>query len=153
MAGYGGTKKALYACLNCIMLPPYNGKMKHPLDDIYIGYSDSMVLIARTIYAELLNQSDQQKQLMAKLTVAVMNRLSREIGGESYYITKTDANELTRRNWEMFGEFTGNNYRELSKRYGMSNAHVRKIVNACQRIRLSENKRFMLESSLAQTSP
>ena len=128
--------------------------MAHPLDELYVGYSDSMVLIARTIYSELLNQHQKsvdnpnRKQRLAKLTVAVMNRLSRELGGDSYYITKTNAMELTERNWAMFKEFKGNNYKELSKKYGMTNAHTRKIINACQRKVYSERQMSLLESSL-----
>ena len=128
--------------------------MTQPLDELYVGYSDSMVLIARTIYSELLNQHQKsvdnpnRKQRLAKLTVAVMNRLSRELGGDSYYITITNAMELTERNWAMFKEFKGNNYKELSKKYGMTNAHTRKIINACQRKVYSERQMSLLESSL-----
>ncbi len=128
--------------------------MAQPLDELYVGYSDSMVMIARTIYSELLNQHQKsvdnpnRKQRLAKLTVAVMNRLSRELGGDSYYITKTNAMELTERNWAMFNEFNGRNYKELSKKYGMTNAHTRKIINACQRKRYSERQMSLLESSI-----
>ncbi len=62
-----------------------------------------------------------------------LQHLTNEKGGQSIYLAKGVAIHLSARDREMCMKFKGNNYRELSKEYDLTEMRVRQIVNIFQR--------------------
>lgn len=62
-----------------------------------------------------------------------LQHLTNEKGGQAIYLAKGVAVHLSARDREMCMKFKGNNYRELSKEYDLTEMRVRQIVNIFQR--------------------
>lgn len=86
-------------------------------------------------FDELLEQvkmsdlPDGQKEVALLIGLDNYKKLIKEYGGVTIYIPKSDGFELAYRNIQIRNEFNGYNYRELAKKYGLSEVRVRSIVN------------------------
>jgi len=54
--------------------------------------------------------------------------LARELGGEPRYFPLLATAQRPRRDRDICREFTGNNYRELAKKHGLTEIRIRQIV-------------------------
>lgn len=75
---------------------------------------------------------DQLKHWGAQVLMQLQH-LTNEKGGQAIYLAKGVAVHLSARDREMCMKFKGNNYRELSKEYDLTEMRVRQIVNIFQR--------------------
>jgi Mor family transcriptional regulator len=56
-------------------------------------------------------------------------KLTIQFGGESIYFPKMDTIIVKKRNKAIIDQFDGSNYRNLSRKYQLSTAHIRVIIN------------------------
>lgn len=69
------------------------------------------------------------REVVELLGVELGLRLLWRFQGLQIYVPKFEAWIRELRDRQMWSEFTGSNYRELSRRYGLSVRHVRHILN------------------------
>lgn len=125
--------------------------MAKSLEDMFaVGYPETLRSIARSVFVELMSKysnavpNPRRELRIAKWSIDTANRISCDLGGASYYICKYHRVDLNARNWEMYAEFKGNNYRSLSRKYNLTATQVRNIVNACREIKFLERQMSLL---------
>jgi Mor family transcriptional regulator len=79
----------------------------------------------RDILAELESALNEGKGDVAKQLEFIVKRF----GGYAIYIPKNIEAENEIRNSQMLKEFNGSNYQELSRKYGISERHVRLVLH------------------------
>lgn len=85
---------------------------------------------------KLSDLDDEQKQLASLIGLENYKSLVKEYGGLSIYIPKVEGFEMLYRNEKIKEEFDGYNYKQLAKKYGLSEVRIRVIVNdICQAVR------------------
>ncbi len=72
--------------------------------------------------------SDEQAELMNLIGADAYKKLVENYGGCSIYICHPDTLDRLQRNRQIFSEFNGNNYRELAKKYRLSENAIRNII-------------------------
>lgn len=72
---------------------------------------------------------EEQKQLAELIGIDKYKILLQTYGGMSIYIPKPDSFAATIRNEQIKDEFDGSNYKELSRKYGLTEVWVRNIVS------------------------
>ena len=72
----------------------------------------------------------EQKELAETIGLEAYKKLIRNYGGSQLYIQQTDSVMKQMRDREIIEKFSGGNYRELSREYGISEMTVRVIVSA-----------------------
>ena len=108
------------------------------------GLTDEMRDVAFCLYEALVINEERcgkdadskwLEQLKGWSTQVLMQlqHLANEKGGQAIYLAKGVAVHLSARDREMCMKFKGNNYRELSKEYDLTEMRVRQIVNIWQR--------------------
>ncbi len=70
----------------------------------------------------------EQKQLAELIGLDKYKKLLQTYGGMSIYIPKPDSFAATLRNEQIKHEFNGGNYKELSRKFGLTEVWVRNIV-------------------------
>ena len=84
----------------------------------------------------------EQRELAEIVGLQAYRTLVKNYGGMHIYICKTDALLREFRNNEIYDSFNGANYRELAKKYNLSEKTVREIVakkQLCNNAKISEN--------------
>lgn len=81
-----------------------------------------------------------QLGLWAGQVRAQLQHLMQERGGQSLYLAKGVAIHFSERDRELCAAFRGNNYRELARRYDLTEMRVRQIVDAWQRERFARRQ-------------
>lgn len=69
---------------------------------------------------------------MARVATAQLQHLAQQKGGKAIYLAKGVAVYLSARDLQMCGEFRGNNYDALARKWGLTEMRVRQIVTAWQ---------------------
>lgn len=77
---------------------------------------------------EVKDLDEDQRELAELIGIETYRRLVRTYGGTSVYIPKAESLEKAVRDRQIKEEFDGANYRELAKRYGLTEAWVRSIT-------------------------
>lgn len=77
---------------------------------------------------EVRNLDEDQRELAELIGIETYRRLVKTYGGTSVYIPKAESLEKAIRDKLIKEEFDGSNYRELAKRYGLTEAWVRSIT-------------------------
>ncbi len=72
---------------------------------------------------------EEQKQLAELIGIDKYKILLQTYGGMSIYIPKPDSFAATIRNEQIKQEFNGSNFKELSRKYGLTEVWVRNIVS------------------------
>lgn len=72
---------------------------------------------------------EEQKQLAELIGIDKYKILLQTYGGMSIYIPKPDSFAATIRNQQIMAEFNGRNFKELSRKYGLTEVWVRNIVS------------------------
>ena len=70
---------------------------------------------------------------MARVATAQLQHLAQQKGGKAIYLAKGLAVFLSARDLQMCGEFRGDNYDFLARKYGLTEMRVRQIVNDWQK--------------------
>ena len=78
------------------------------------------------LQALLLSEVDED--LAAKLTISIYRRIQSNWGGCDVYIPTGKLNEKLNRNTMIRQAFTGNNYDELAKEYGLHRRSIERII-------------------------
>ncbi|MDE6671301.1 MAG: hypothetical protein K2K16_03805 [Ruminococcus sp.] len=73
--------------------------------------------------------SGDQRELAEIVGIEAYRKLVENYGGMCIYIYKLETILRERRNAEIFNEFDGMNYRELAKKYNLSEKTIREIVS------------------------
>lgn len=111
-----------------------------PLEALFAPtYPQTLRDLATSIFMELLERSAHlplhpgHATRLAQLALALVNRLSRDFGGNGLYIHKAVTHHLTQRNWEMYALYDNKRwtYQTLGIKYGLSEVQVRNIITAC----------------------
>lgn len=63
------------------------------------------------------------------VATACVGRMIEHFGGEQIYLPKEKGAFIRGRNEEIIAAFNGVNYRELARRFGLTERSIRKIVN------------------------
>jgi DNA invertase Pin-like site-specific DNA recombinase len=63
--------------------------------------------------------------------------LAKELGGTRHYFPKFESLFRDNRNEMIYNEFSGGNYKELAKKYNLSETRIREIINE------EHNRRYM----------
>lgn len=71
----------------------------------------------------------EQKELAETIGIEAYKNLIRQFGGSPVYIPKAETVLKEVREKEIKEKFNGKNYKELSKKYGISEMTVRRIVS------------------------
>ncbi len=72
---------------------------------------------------------DDQREIALLIGINNYKKLIEKYGGLAIYIPKSDGFEMAYRNIQIRDEFNGFNYRELAKKYELSEVRIRCIVN------------------------
>lgn len=77
-----------------------------------------------------LGKSEAQldEECAKRLAVSISKVLVEDFGGEIIYIPKNILIQLSGRDWAIYNEFTGNNHKELARKYKVSVAWVYQII-------------------------
>lgn len=111
-----------------------------PLEALFSSsYPHALRDLATSIFMELLEQSASlprhpgRSHRMAQLALALTNRLSRDFGGNNFYIHKAVSHHVTQRNREMYDLYDNKiwTYKTLGRKYGLTEVLVRNIISAC----------------------
>ncbi len=70
----------------------------------------------------------EQAEFAAIIGIENFKQLVRTFGGTAIYIPKADGLERNSRNDEIRDEFSGYNYRELARKYNLTEVSIRGIV-------------------------
>ena len=88
--------------------------------------------IAVSIYMHLIEDEELVNSLglsrLADLARSATDRISRDVGGVSFYMPKGFIRFSSARDRDIFAEFNGKNQRELARRYGLSDMRIKQIV-------------------------
>lgn len=85
-------------------------------------------LTAKIIEGVTKRFGDESRLQAAELADDVCDELVAEWGGASLYLPRCAFVTMSVRNKKIFSEFTGANYRELARSYGLSEMRIRNIV-------------------------
>ena len=88
--------------------------------------------VVLVLFAALLGERAHAADA-ARTAAAQVQRLSAELGGQSVYIPRGCSGRIAERNRQIAAAFTGNNYRELARRFGLTVQRVRDIVESERR--------------------
>lgn len=78
---------------------------------------------------QLEDLDSDQRQLAEIVGMQSYRRLIETFGGVSLYIPKPDSFEVMARNEQLRREFDGYNFRELARKYNLSEVWVRSLVS------------------------
>lgn len=78
--------------------------------------------------------SGDQRELAETIGLDAYRKLVENYGGSHVYICKSETVLRELRNIEIYNEFNGFNYRELAKKYNLSEKTVREIVSVIRNI-------------------
>jgi len=70
----------------------------------------------------------------------VMRAIAEQVGGAQVYIPKADSIERCARDVAIWREFSGDNRRELARRYGVTEIHIYRIVKRMRALDLAERQ-------------
>lgn len=93
--------------------------------------------VALTLFAALLDGGAPAAGA-AQLAAEQVQRLSDELGGSAVYIPRGLMVRLGARDREMVARFTGRNYRELARDYGLTEMRVRRIISSAYAERIAK---------------
>ena len=111
-----------------------------PLEALFAAsYPQALRDMATSMFMELLERSVHltphpgRAHRLARLALALANRLSRDFGGSNDYIHKAVSHHLTQRNREMYLLHDNKRwtYQTLGRKYGLTDVQVRNIIQAC----------------------
>lgn len=110
--------------------------MKQPerFEDTFIGGLDAM------LRSEISAAMNVDKAAIADLVDRITLKVCESFGGQQPYIGIGHQFRLNRIYHAIYEAFDGENYRELSARYGLSERHVRTIVEGVKRTRREARK-------------
>lgn len=110
--------------------------MKQPerFEDTFIGGLDAM------LRSEISTAMNVDKAAIADLVDRITLKVCENFGGQQPYIGIGHQFRLNRIYHAIYEAFDGENYRELSARYGLSERHVRTIVEGVRRTRREARK-------------
>lgn len=74
-----------------------------------------------------------QLQAWANMCLMQLGYLAQEMGGAAFYLAKGVTVFMSARDRTMCAEFRGNNYRQLARKYGLTEVRVRQIITAYQK--------------------
>lgn len=99
------------------------------------AYPENLQLIAEWLYVQAAEDEEpaptpQRLEQLALLALRQTERISTELGGAALYLNKGVRYRATLRDREMFDRFTGHNYDELARHYGLTSTRVRQILKA-----------------------
>jgi Mor family transcriptional regulator len=94
------------------------------------SYPEVLADIARTIHQELMVDPRVKlpHQVAAEVALNVAEHVRKNIGGVATYIPRGMSYELSLRDRQMWGEFKGDNYAELARKYDKTEMRVRQII-------------------------
>jgi Mor family transcriptional regulator len=90
---------------------------------------------------ELTDLPETYQPVAEAVGIPAALRLSDFCGGSNVYIPKLDFLHQKTRNRRILQEFSGGNYRELAKRYNLSEIRVREIVNQGRACKAAQGER------------
>lgn len=93
--------------------------------------------VALTLFTTLLDGGAPAAGA-AQLASEQVQRLSDELGGRGLYIPRGLMVRLGARDREIVARFTGRNYRELAREYGLTEMRVRRIISTAYAERLAK---------------
>lgn len=76
----------------------------------------------------LITEAGMDAQLAAYVGRRIMRKIVEVSGGCALYIPKATWQQRTERNQALVREFTGTNHRDLARKYGISVAHVYRVL-------------------------
>ncbi len=92
--------------------------------------------IVNSILLSEITDSYKLEQITNKIAFELASVIEEDRGGQYVYVR---LNSPTRKQ-RIYSEFTGTNYRELSKKYKISEHHIRKIIKQIQKERQEQNQ-------------
>lgn len=94
------------------------------------GYPESLQEIAFFIFEGLVSQApDHNREQLADFAVHATEKLVKEYGEMNLYISKKSLFDMRQKYDGIRRDFRGNNYDELAKKYSVTPARIRQIVN------------------------
>lgn len=93
-------------------------------------YPEVLADIARTVHHELMDNPliKLDHPIAAQVAIRVAEHVRKNIGGAAPYIPRGISYELSLRERQMWGEFKGDNYAELARKYDLTEMRVRQII-------------------------
>ncbi|MBS4016765.1 MAG: hypothetical protein KGZ68_00890 [Dechloromonas sp.] len=92
------------------------------------GYELYEFLTAEIIQGVTKRFGDESRHMAEELASDVCDELVAEWGGMGLYLPRCTFVTMSVRNKKIFSEFTGQNYQELARSYGLSEMRIRNIV-------------------------
>lgn len=102
------------------------------------AYPDNLRMVAEWLFVQLREDEDitdppisaDRLSALALLALRQTERLSAELGGMNFYLSKGVGYRATLRDRTMFERFNGRNYDELARAYSLTSMRVRQIIGA-----------------------
>lgn len=89
---------------------------------------------------QALAQSAIDELIADDVAVKVFNSMAKHWGGQLIYFPKGIALKVSNRNKQIWGDFRGNNYVELAKKYDLTVQRIYQIVAECRRIEATQRQ-------------
>lgn len=100
------------------------------------SYPEPLVDVSIALYRQLREELPDTPELRAAdVAFALTERLSRDLGGQTFYMHKGYHWRHSERDEEIYRKFSGHNYGRLAMEYGLSEPRVRDIIAAVHRSR------------------
>lgn len=80
------------------------------------------------VKAEMESLSQVQQEIVEVIGMDAFHKLMEVFGGSYVYIPKTDRQDRQERNEQIRAEFDGYNFRELGRKYNLTEVSIRSIV-------------------------
>ncbi|AJA45052.1 Mor transcription activator family protein [Frischella perrara] len=78
------------------------------------------------------------QEVASQLGDNVANTISELFGGQNFTFPRDHIFKLNQRDLEIYAEFRGNNYNELSNKYNMTERGIRKVIDRIHKRQLNE---------------
>lgn len=92
------------------------------------AYPEDLTLIATCLFLVLRDRLPGQPLEHARLAFAQAELVRAELGGGQFYLAKGQKFELSLRDRQILGQFTGHNHRELARDFNLTERQIYDIV-------------------------
>ena len=94
----------------------------------------------QTQVIQCLGEAGIDPALARLISVRVRHHMATHWAGQQIYFPKDLSSELEPRNQQIWSDFNGKNYNELSRKYGLTTQQIYKIINACREKYVEEHQ-------------
>lgn len=95
------------------------------------GAPDAWLQLAELVYVALVNTHSLdacERQVLATGAVAATYQIAHALGGQAFYVPKGANHGIQERNARIVAAFRGDNHRELSRQFKVSEMRIRQIL-------------------------